>query len=844
MVKKIVLFFVLFAFFVSFPVFADDGEWFLDKPIAEFKLDGFIHASKNDTNVLLRPFIGKPFTYELFEEMQGVLYATNQFAYLTADVDTNKDGNLIISFQFEEFPIVSKIEYNGIDHIRKQDYADVLGYKEGEFVSIAKIESSVPIIEAMMRSKGFNEGDVEVSYRLSEEKNVYIVTYDVVEGHIYKVASIVFTGNESFPESTLSKKLESKTTAFLRPGTYSDQNVQKDIMSLTEYYNANGFIDAIISTPVMEVVEDKGVDRSIILNYVIDEGQKWFFGGVSVSGNTVFSDEEIYNQFTLNGGDVLDLNSFRNSVNAIGDLYYNNGYIFNQVKMNEHRDDTDHTVFYALSIEEGKQAVIEDITISGLVNTKPYVVTREMTIKKGDLFSKEKLIKSTQNILNSGLFDTVNFDIQYGQSPDSVVVDFKVAEARVLELNFGATFGGNVGGFPISAFLSLRNKNVGGSGKDISVSTNLSTDAQSLTVSLGDSFVGDIRWSNKFSLSFERTVKKDVLQKGEEFSTGRNNAYPLGYTSYGQYKWYRDKGKTMEGVPFMQYDYYRIALGYDTGYTWIYDAGRMNLGGGVSIGINRAVYDDQYTPFEKLVYQYHQAWQFSNKLSVSLAWDGRDLIYNTTKGYMLSQSLTYAGGFLFGLSNYIKSVTSASGYLTLFTIDRGEDTAPFNGVANLQSKLSMMLPQYWNCSDDTSNPGWGWHDPKYGATRYEMLSIDGMITARGFDASYDYSFMWDNIFEFGVPIVANVINAEVFTSITGVIDSMDDLKGLNSLIWDGAIGLGVKLKISGFPLGLYLVKNYTIVGGEFSWLPGTIFKRDGDDASGLKLVLAISTSLN
>jgi outer membrane protein insertion porin family len=58
-------------------------------------------------------------------------------------------------------------------------------------------------------------------------------------------------------------------------------------------------------------------------------------------------------------------------------------------------------------------------------------------------------------------------------------------------------------------------------------------------------------------------------------------------------------------------------------------------------------------------------------MSLYFNWDGRDLIENTTKGYLLSSSFSYAGGVLFGLSNYIKTSTSASGYLTLYH-DSGE----------------------------------------------------------------------------------------------------------------------------------------------------------------------------
>ena len=57
-----------------------------------------------------------------------------------------------------------------------------------------------------------------------------------------------------------------------------------------------------------------------------------------------------------------------------------------------------------------------------------------------------------------------------------------------------------------------------------------------------------------------------------------------------------------------------------------------------------------------------------------------------------------------------------------------------------------------------------------------------------------------------------------------------------------AAGFGIKMEIPGFPLGLYLVKNATILSGEsFKWIKGPLFSNG--DKGGLSLVLAITTSI-
>ena len=188
------------------------------------------------------------------------------------------------------------------------------------------------------------------------------------------------------------------------------------------------------------------------------------------------------------------------------------------------------------------------------------------------------------------------------------------------------------------------------------------------------------------------------------------------------------------------------------------------------------------------------------------------------------------------LSNYIKSVTSVSGYLKLFGFTNDEGVSS-NCVMSLSSNLSMMLPQFYKKQNETS---WNWHPASEGSTRYEMLYIDGMTVGRGFNLVYGLSFLWDNALEVSYPVVKDVLNFELFTTATAGHKTLEGTSW-NNLGWWFAGGAGVKLKIPGFPLGLYLVKNATFnvaTPSAFAWDEGTLFGK-----LGMKLVLAISTSL-
>jgi len=262
---------------------------------------------------------------------------------------------------------------------------------------------------------------------------------------------------------------------------------------------------------------------------------------------------------------------------------------------------------------------------------------------------------------------------------------------------------------------------------------------------------------------------------------------------------------------------------------------------GVSIGLNKAEYDKAiYDPYEWLIKQYGEKWQFSNRLSLTFAWDGRDRIENTSRGYYISETFTYAGGILFGLSNYMRTTTSLSGYLTLFSFQLEEK--PANVVLGMTTTVGAMLPQFHNPVTQNGEQGWAWYDAKMGATRYEMLYLDGMNTARGFPVVFDQAFLWDTQLSVSWPLVHNVLSAELYISASGVSQSLKETK-MDQLAWYFSAGGGIKLKVPGFPLGLYLVKNATYIDNTFAWDTNHFLFRGQNDTSGLKLILAITTTL-
>lgn len=848
-IKKALLF-LLIIILAVFPSFADDAtaegssaarventQWWVGMPISDFEYTGLVNVEERTVDGVLSQYIGETFTDELFARIYNTLYAQNWVEYISAEAirGGSTGASLVIRFNIVENPMVSSVSVNGNDNASDRSLLDVQNYSVGSFISSNDYNANASLVRDYYLSRGYRDATVTCTSTFDAATNTEAIVYEVTEGEQYKIRSITFDGATVFTQKELANQIESHQRSFFNSGNFVQSTLDTDRTTLLNYYYQNGYTDAqITDVEIVDSTEEGDKTRFVNVIFHITEGAQYFFGTITFNGNTVYDNDYISSIINIQPGAVHDTVTLQNMYMDLYTIYQNNGYSACQIIPVPTVNEETHTVDYVIYITEGSQSYIEEIRIEGLTKTRPRVFERELTIHVGDIYNRDAIIRSQQNIYNTGLVRNIRVGMQPGETENGLILIFEIEEGNQMELQFGATFGGTLDEFPISGFLSWSDRNLFGTGRDLSISTTLSPSTQSLSLALNDDWVGNHRWSNGVSLSLERSHRTNVLQRGtgSDYYNGwdrYHQTYPLGFGSADE--WYASDQDYPSTGNLMEYDYYRIAVGYNTGYTFAFDAGNLTIGGGLSIGVNHAAYDDsQYDPYEELIVKYHDGWRFSNRLSLSLTWDGRDLVQNTTRGYVISGSFTYAGGFLFGLSNYNRLSVSASAYHSLFhtTNDEGRES---HLVLSGTSSVSFMLPQYWNDGD-----GWRWHEASEGATTYEMLYIDGMNIGRGFDPVTHLSFLWNNQIELSYPLVLDILNVEGFVSASAVTETLEELSAFGNIDWYFAGGVGIRLSIPGFPLGLYLVKNATLINNSFQW-------DNNGFIGGLKLVLAISTSI-
>jgi len=821
-----------------------DFPWYMGKPINDIRFEGLNHVNSSDLDGITSQFIGSLYSPGLYKDLQSKLFALDYFKKFSAEAEpfnTNKDSVVII-FTVEERPLVDDIKISGNKKIRKGDILDAILLKRDDIFSTTKMKYDKDAILDLYKSKGYPDVSIEAD-SIEQDENTVLVKFTVSEGNQTRIKEIYFSGNEVFADSVLKSKLSIKSQSLLHSGVFEASKLETDKLSLETYYKDRGYLDAKIVDVKQEVLESDKGRNYLSLTFYFNEGKKWTFDGVNISGNEIFSDDKLLSLIHQKTGEVINKTKLDMDFARLSDLYYNDGYIYNDIQLKEKRNEQNDSISYTVNIIEKGRAHIENIIVKGNVKTLDYVLYREIPLETGDIFSKDKVIEGIQNLYNTGLFTTVAPETPYGSAEGLMDLVINVEEGKNTDIQFGVTFTGASSSYPVSGFLKWNENNFRGKGQVLSIGTELSPAKQSLTLGFNDKWIMGRRWSVGTNLAFTHQLYTGILQdimpvRFTEDDYNNNLAAPDPYNSYDEWQDAIDNGESIDSAYLMEYDNYQLSLGGNTGYTFHTHLGRFTTATGLNSSLNNIDYDSgEYRPYNPAIRNNLNTWLFNNKLWLNLIWDRRDFVINPNNGFIFNQITTYAGGILGGNTQFIKSQSKAEAFLKLIEIPVS-DKYTFKTIFAAHTSFSAILNQYYS-----ENSDFGWNIK---ATTGDLLYMDGMNIAKGWPFQQNGKAMWDNWVELRMPIAENVLWGDLYFSGTGFWTELSNVDLDKSNLIDDfyfSFGGGIRFTIPGLPIGLYLTKRFRTNNGTIVWEPGTIFTNADNPNSGMDLVIAFQFGL-
>ena len=370
-----------------------------------------------------------------------------------------------LEISVDELPTLNEYKINGIKKGQSESIIDETELSEGKRLSESFLTNTKNYIENKFRKDGFLNTKVNLITRpdtIGSNKLNLIV--DVSKGERIKINDISFNGNEVFKDSRLKTKLKKTKKKFLgrfwKKSKLIPDDFETDKENLISYYKEKGYRDARITYDTIIKNDEETID--IVLD--IDEGNQYYFGKIDYIGNSSFSDYQLNQILGIEQGDSYNgvllkerIQDEKPDANDLSNLYQNNGYLFSSVNAVEVSAEND-TIDFEIRINEGKLASFNKISVVGNTKTNDHVIYRELRIKPGELYSKDKVVRTIREVGQLGFFDADQISPDFKNvNPNLGTVDIELGliESGASQIELQGGYGG--GGFIGTLGLSFNN---------------------------------------------------------------------------------------------------------------------------------------------------------------------------------------------------------------------------------------------------------------------------------------------------------------------------------------------------------------------------------------------------
>ena len=495
------------------------------------------------------------------------------FSDVSISADSIVGGNKVYLHIFLRLrPRASTINYIGLKKSERTDMEEKLGLLKGAQITPNMIDRAKILAKKYFDDKGFKNADIQINQRDDvSNKNQVILDVIIDKKQKMRVRRIILEGNKElsnlkikgglFRKGAFSKTHEAgKLSTFLKAKKFTPERWKTDKQNLIDKYNEYGYRDATIIEDSVWNADDKHVN----IYLKIDEGKKYYLRNITWVGNTIYPSDYLAQVLGMKRGDVYNQKLMNKRLteddDAVGNNYWNNGYLFYSLQPTEVNIVGD-SIDLEMRIQEGTQAHINHVRINGNDRLYENVVRRELRTKPGDLFSKEALQRSARELASMGHFDPekVNPDVKPDPENGTVDINWNLEQKSNDQIEFSLGWGqtGVIGrvGLKLNNFSmrNLFNKNkehrgimpIGdGEVMQLGVQTN-GTYYQSYNASYSTNWFGGkrpIQFSVGAYYSKQTDVSSNYYNNGY-YNNYYNYLYGYGNYSYNNYENYYDPDK-------------------------------------------------------------------------------------------------------------------------------------------------------------------------------------------------------------------------------------------------------------------------------------------------------------
>ncbi len=429
--------------------------------------------------------VGQTYSQESADQALKDLFETELFKDVSI---RNNQGAVVIDVV--ENPVINRILLEGNKRIKEDKIYPEIRLAPRQIFTRSKVRADVARIVELYKRKGRFAANVEPKMVQLDQNRVDIV-FEINEGPKSKVQQINIIGNEEFSDGKLRGEMVTKQSRFYRffssSDTYDPDRLAFDQQKLRQFYLTEGYADFRVISAVAELTPDK---RDFIITYVVEEGERYKFGEVTVESDIRdFTPEFLTPQLPMKAGDFYNAKQVEDTVERLSETAGLFGYAFADVRPQFTRNKDTLTMDILFQVAESDRVYVERIDINGNTLTQDKVVRREFRLNEGDAFNSFQVKRSANRIKSLGFFqEALEIEQKQGSAPDRIILEANVEEKATGELQLSAGFS-SVENFILQA--SVRQRNFRGKGQELRTSVSYSSFSQSIELGFTEPYLFD-----------------------------------------------------------------------------------------------------------------------------------------------------------------------------------------------------------------------------------------------------------------------------------------------------------------------------------------------------------------
>ena len=381
------------------------------------------------------------------------------------------EKSITLEIEIEELPTLNEVKINGIKKNKIQNILKETELDKGKKLSESFLTNTKNYIVNKFKKEGYLNTKINIrNLEDSTQVNTLNLLINIDKGERVKIRDINFKGNEKFKGKSLVSKLknikEKKFYRFWKKSKYIPDEFTEDKENLIDFFKEKGYRDARILNDTVIINKD----NTLTINFEVEEGNRYYFGNIDFIGNAAYTDRQLATVLGIKKGDTYNGILLKERIaddtkpdgEDLTNLYQNSGYLFSNINAVEVSAEND-TINFEIRVTEGKLASFNKISVVGNDKTNDHVIFRELRTKPGELYSKDKVVRTVRELGQLGFFDAEQITPDFKNvDPNAGTVDIEFglveAGASQIELQGGYGGGGFIGtlGFSFNNF-SMRN---------------------------------------------------------------------------------------------------------------------------------------------------------------------------------------------------------------------------------------------------------------------------------------------------------------------------------------------------------------------------------------------------